>query len=546
MQLSHLIFAAATAGFVVAAPVTTSPDPNNFSILGSVIFGRHNDRVIKPAKILTPLGSKNQFNAGNYYRQRYFGYDGATPVETNRKLPGANPYGVYIAGDIYTESITSLQPIYFLHVAFLQGLYPPTVEIDKVQLLNNLMNANLSDGTAVSAPLGGYQYVQLNLLADGAPDEIWTNGASGCPVFTNATNLVLTSDAFKQVNASTWDFYQSLYDLLPNLEDGSDDVKEFSKWQLNFGNAEAVQDFINVNSIHNETLAKNWNLSLIQQVSVLNDRYQWMIAHADDAALLQQLAIGARALLGHVSVLLNSSATAKPHLNYLTGSFNVMYQLYGLMKMDSQSVNFTGMPAYGAQNVWELLVDNNTNSTYVQFLFRNGTGDEVPLTAWPMFGSSSNFMLWDDFMLNVANVNGISSLDNWCDVCSSNENFCVPYSDTYEDAVDLVHNGVNLTAVEKGDYRTLGILKGLSNVSAGGIGAGVTLGVVALLAVLAWVVRGVIGKPVPKDTPVALNDLYSDRGVGGSTNGESLVSNNEHSMLKEAESHGEGGIQLLD
>ncbi|GMF01723.1 unnamed protein product [[Candida] boidinii] len=130
----------------------------------------------------------------------------------------------------------------------------------------------------------------------------------------------------------------------------------------------SIYDFMNVNYIHNETLAKEWNDELIYQVKILADQAQWGISYSSENKLAD-FTIGGQSLLGGVYNYLNETkVNGSPYINYFTGSYNTMYQIAGLLGLNEVSADFTGMPDYGATYVWDLL--KNSDGDY--FLFLNG------------------------------------------------------------------------------------------------------------------------------------------------------------------------------
>lgn len=477
-----------------------------YTLIGSAIFGRHNDREAKPATILTSVGAQGQVSAGNFFRERYFGLSGAnTTVSLDYKISGLNQYGVYNGTDFYAEASDG-QVILYSHYAFLQGFYPPTAEIVDVEALTDAFQAQLSNGTEVSYPLGGYQYVQSNIQSDSSADVIWTKGDTNCPKLTAAQKAVFASEAFQEKNASTFDYYQSLYGLLPE--------KKFPKWKLNFGNAESVYDFINVNWIHSDEWHAKFNQLLVDEVTRLDDEYQWMVAYSTNSTIQKDLAIGGYSLLSHVYSLLNTTKVeGLPYVNYLTGSFNTMYQIYGALELNEVLDNFTGMPGYGAANVFELYKDDS-GDVFVKFLFRNGSDVGTPLVEYPIFGSNTTMLPWSDFEAGI-NRRAILSLDDWCDACSATVNMCAGYSDLYEAAEKATSNGVDVEAVASGHYGSIPGWHSLSNAAAGGIGAGVTLGVVLLLAAAVYLFKRTSRKTkgdveaLPED---AVAELHKENG----------------------------------
>ncbi|KAH3664254.1 hypothetical protein OGAPHI_004606 [Ogataea philodendri] len=447
---------------------------DKYSCVGTFIFGRHNDRVAKPAKYLTTYGARQQEASGAFYRQRYFGIDSdGNKTASDFVINGLDPQGYFVYGDTYAQC-SGDTVIEYSQMSFLQGLYPPSTAVDSNETLIETQDSELSNGSSVVAPLGGYQYVFMDVQQETSDNYFWIKGDVNCPASDDAIDAWSDSDYFKEMNSSTYDFYQSLADLLPS--------KKFPKWKLNFGNAMSINDFMFVNNIHDEEWASKWNSSLLFQVATLADAAQWGISY-DSTNKLNNFTIGGQSLLGaSVEYLNTTKVEGSPYINYFTGSYNTMYQIFALLELNKVSDNFTGMPGYGATLVWDLLKDNS-DEYYVQFSFKNGTKENDELVAYPLFGGNSTVLSWDDFVSKTEAV-AITSLKEWCGKCSSTSDQCTQFSSTYEEASKAEDKGINLKKLANGDYH----LNKLTNAGAGGIGAGVTIGVFLILGAvfLAW------------------------------------------------------------
>lgn len=446
---------------------TASAEDSDYKVVGSLIFGRHNDRPAKPASYLTPIGAESQYTIGQFYRERYFGLDSSNVKSSSNEgntttISGLEKDGLYVNGQIYCEAESS-NVILFSHYAFLQGLYPPQNVAGTS--VGNLTLAEIANGSIVQNPLNGYQYVQSNIQENATDGYIWTKGDSNCPASDAAIDQVQNSDLFKTLTNESAEFYQSIADI-PFIKE------KFNSSKVNFKNSMNIFDQVWVNTIHNETVAQQFNESLIDAIQFWSDKYQWLIS---DNQVNANLTIGAKTLMARIADKLTTTKNnGKPYLNYLTGSFNTMYQLASVINLDIADSKFRTMPNYGATYVFELL-NNTQNETFVKFSFKNGTQE---LNTYPVFNSTSDIMSWDDFVSHVGKIS-IPKVSSWCSACGyddiSSDNvidMCVPSSDTYEQALKLESEGVDLASYKKNK---------LSLADAGGIGAGVTSGVFAIL-----------------------------------------------------------------
>ncbi|ESX02707.1 hypothetical protein KL918_002524 [Ogataea parapolymorpha] len=467
----------------IALAVDSQSLDGKYSCVGTFIFGRHNDRVAKPANYLTTLGAVEQVESGTFYRERYFGLDeDGNSVNSDFVINGLDPQGYFVYGDTYAQCPASTV-IEYSQMSFLQGLYPPSTAVNTNETLADTQDSELSNGTSVEAPLGGYQYVFMDVQSETSDDYFWIKGDENCPSSDAAIDAWYDTEAFKALNSSTFDFYQSLADLLPSTK--------FPKSKLNFGNAMNINDFVFVESIHDEDWATKWNSSLRYQIATLADAAQWGISY-DASNKLNNFTIGGQSLLGASLTYLNATKEkGSPYINYFTGSFNTMYQIFGLLELNQISDNFTGMPGYGATLVWDLLKDTSDNY-FVQFSFKNGTDDDDELVAYPLFGLNSTVLSWDDFVAKTEAVS-ITNLEDWCGKCSSTSSQCTRYSSTYEQASEAEDKGIDLEKVADGSYH----LNKLTNAGAGGIGAGVTIGVFLILGALVFAWKKLRSKKAP-------------------------------------------------
>ncbi|VEU23266.1 DEKNAAC104396 [Brettanomyces naardenensis] len=490
------------------ADVSADNLQDQYKCVGTFIFGRHNDRVAKPAVVLTNLGAQEQVESGTFYRGRYFGLNDTS--SSDFVIEGLNDQGVFVYGETYSQC-PSDTVIEYSQLSFLQGLYPPTTDTESNKTLSNSMDSGLSNGTEVTAPFNGYQYVFMDVQGETSDDYYHIKGDVNCPSSDAAIQDWEDGDYFKSMNESTLDFYQSLSEILP--------AKKFPLSTLNFGNAMNIFDFMNVNFIHNEELAKEYNETLLHKVALLADQAQWGISY-DKSEPLSNFTIGGRAVLGAVYSYLNTTkVVGSPYINYFTGSFNNMYQIDSLLQLNELSDNFTGMPDYGATYVWDLLQDS-AGDYYVMFSFKNGTKDDDVLVTYPTFGTGKTVLTWSEFEDSITKV-GISELGDWCNACESQMPQCNQYSSAYKYGLELEDQGIDLASLANGKSHVQ--TSSLSNAAAGGIGAGVTIGVFLIGGLLVYLlhrrVKKVQGRPLADENANAPIELGENESQVGSSLG---------------------------
>lgn len=170
------------------------------TILGAYIFHRHGDRTPKalaPTN-LTALGYEQVYTSGQYFRSRYLSGDS--------KIRGINEDTVKLSQLAVTAPVDNV--LQNSAMGFLQGLYPP------VQTVQTLAN-----GQTVQAPMDGYQLIPINTVQTGAgsEDSGWLQDASSCQNAKASSNAYFDSKEYKDLAASTKDFYTSIVPSINNV-----------------------------------------------------------------------------------------------------------------------------------------------------------------------------------------------------------------------------------------------------------------------------------------------------------------------------------------
>ncbi|KAL0932471.1 histidine acid phosphatase [Colletotrichum truncatum] len=426
------------------------------TVHGVVVFTRHGDRNTKHygAQAITSVGAQQCFQVGSDYRGRYL--ESGSP----HRILGISE-DKYVSSQVYA-SAPDQSLLKNSATAFLQGLYPPLVELDA-----EVATSTLNNGSESTSPLNGYQYVFLHGENSNSPDTIWIKGDDGCPANAAAYKAFEASEEFKTRMETTKDFYGGLYDVLESVYD-------YKPENMTYKNAYDIFDLINVARIHNSTsLARNVTDEELFQLRTLADSAEFGY---NFNASQPERAIHAQTLTAGILTQLNQTVTSKGKLKFslLSGSYDTFLAFFGLTDLVSVSANFTGLPDYASTMAFELYSDDATtfpanadDDLRVRFLFRNSTFGE--LTAYPLFGANEETLSWPRFVSEMQE-RAISTVDEWCAACSSKVSFC-PAS----------QREVSSSASSKSSG-------GMSNAVAGVIGAMVTLGVVAIAGGIAFLV----------------------------------------------------------
>ncbi|CAN6614122.1 hypothetical protein TRVA0_005S03642 [Trichomonascus vanleenenianus] len=447
--------AASLAGLVAAA---------DEKVIGSFVFGRHGDRLAKPKSNFTPIGQRETNEGGAFLRARYIDPDSENHID-----------GLNVTYDkSMTEAMAPNSALLYQSLnGYMQGLFPPLGDIGVNA--DTVTGSSMYNGTSESANLNNYQPFVIQGADDGTPNGIWIDGSTGCPAFNDVANAYFKTDEFKKLNTSTYDFYQSLYDLA----DGA-----LSKSVLNYGNAYTVFDYFWVNTMHNETIAKNFEgkdkQEVLFQIRTLQDQYSKYTNY--DVTNTTASTVAGAGVIGAMLNQLNTTLIAgTPVFNIYTGSYSTMYQTVALLGLfDTYDEVFTGLVNYAALFMFDLIEKDGDN--YVRFTVRNGTQTEFDIrgmgtvepTSYPLFDFKDELMPYDDFV-SKANEVAIRNVKSWCNTCGAwDQSMCIPYNAAYIKA-------------KAADFK---VDSSLTLAGAGGIGAGVTLGVVAIAGALAFLIFG--------------------------------------------------------
>lgn len=391
---------------------------------------------------MTSLGASQNFQVGSDYRARYLA------AGSPHQIAGISE-SKYTSSQIYATAPNS-GILLNTATAFLQGLYPPLVD-----LAPEIASQTLNNGTKSTSPLNGYQYVTLQGVKANSPDTIWIKGDESCPTLDASLSALESSAPFTSLVASTRAFYESFYPALQSVSD----IRSPST--LSFASAYDIFDLLNVARIHNASSTPISDADLFQ-LRTLADAAEFASSYSPtDAAR----STGARTFAGAVLAQLTKTVASAGALKFslLAGSYDTFLGFAGLADLTAASADFFGLPEYASTMAFELVSAGAggslaTDDLRVRFLFRNGT--EGALTAFPLFGGKEESLGWAEFVQKMQAI-AITTVEGWCGACQSEVDFCKVYQGDGE-----------VAAKREG---------GMSSAVAGVVGAMVTLGVVALV-----------------------------------------------------------------
>ncbi|CEL55216.1 hypothetical protein RSOLAG1IB_01224 [Rhizoctonia solani AG-1 IB] len=445
-------------------------------VLGVVLLTRHGDRQgfyqspdnYTPVQTaITPLGLVQEYQLGQLIRSLYF--NASSPSAISGISTGLfDQNQVHIRADAGGEGGV----IYDSTVALSQGLWPAATAF----------NTTLANGTTVIAPLNGYQYAPIETVEP--ETDVSLEGWTECNTFTTATSVFYNSTEFKEMSDASAEFLASLRPIV-----GPDrPLKLTNMWN--------IYDFLNVQSIHNQSLAQQITPDILARARVLANWHQY---HTFSSPKMDGVGnIAGRTIIPDIVSSLNAFANASQPLrfNYLSMSYKPFISLFNMTQVASKYPSLQGIVDYASAVTFELRQSTSGGPLLVRLNFKNGSDAEF--TAYNMFGKNQDVEL-SEFTSRLSPY-GINDLNDWCTTCSN-----------WRDRKCNLIAAANTSTIA---YQRIGV----SPVGAGFIGAGVTIAVfLAALAVMAFMGLLTFGRKSRKThpmLPVVSRDNASSSGAG--------------------------------
>ncbi|KAI1656560.1 phosphoglycerate mutase-like protein [Daldinia decipiens] len=531
MMASRSLTALAAGLTLVSEGLAQSVNETVWASFAYVLYGERTPFQGDLVPSLTPLGAQQLYAQGSLFRARYLSNSSLSnednAITTNSPIVGIQRQAL----DNSQLSIFSITDDYVVAsaLAFLQGLYPPVTQTFASN--NGGDNAStLANGTVVNYPLGGYQYPNIQNVPITDPNSVWLEGYATCTEYWSSSLDFQSSDVAQNMYNATSFFYERTWEeVFPNTIpdsmlnfDYAYDLYDYAQYA--YDHDKAVRD-----SLNEDRLAILRDLASKQQFNLNGDL---SVSGSQEGDMIR--AIGGRTLAAKVVTQLRThmnSAGSTDKMTLMFGSFEPLLAFFSLADLINVSGMFSQIPDPGAAIVFELFTtDENVeypreDNSWVRFLYRNGSGRDVPLTEYPLFGrgNSETRMTWTDFQTAMDKF-AIWELSDWCNVCSSVALFCSALSQSSGslDEPSSSSNGVNQNNNAS-----------LSPTVAGVIGALTTLAVLGLAGVTAFVFGGI--RIRRRDSSEDASRRRSS--LGGFKGAEKMASDHDVSVAKNGARH---------
>ncbi|KDQ50369.1 hypothetical protein JAAARDRAFT_211778 [Jaapia argillacea MUCL 33604] len=413
-------------------------------VLGVVLIARHGDRqgfyqdpltYTASATAITPLGNQQEYQLGQYIRALYL----------NESSPS---YIQGVTADLFNQNQVEVRAdaggeggvIFDSAVSLLQGLWPATTEY----------NTTLANGSTITGPLGGYQYVPIAAVDPNL--DVSLEGWTDCNTFNNATNAFYSSPGFQQVAAQSASFLNELAQYV----DGRAVTLE-NMWN--------IFDYLNVNSIHNATFYNALPPTFLAQARALANYHEYGVFTSPQMTGIGNIAGQAMlpSILTGLENIANSSNPLK--FTYEAIAYKPFLSLFNMTGVAATYPELATIVEYAAALAYEVRQPINGGDLTVRMNFKNGTNADF--VTYGLLGTTGDVPLSE--FISTMSPAAINTTEEWCNVCANTvDRGCAAYYTTMPMTSATTHQKI-------------------SPVGAGFLGAGLTLAVaLATIGVLAY------------------------------------------------------------
>lgn len=162
-----ILLSIAVLSLGISAQSSDKPNAKVWAVVAYINHGEKTPTLGGWNPVLTPMGARQMWRQGSAFRNRYLGTMNSTLF--------SNSTGNYTIQGIARDAIDNDQLTIYSQtdewvaggaVAFMQGLYPPTINSFNDFAGGQVMAQDVLSGTGpIDYPLGGYQYPSIETLS---------------------------------------------------------------------------------------------------------------------------------------------------------------------------------------------------------------------------------------------------------------------------------------------------------------------------------------------------------------------------------------------
>ncbi|KAH9922607.1 histidine phosphatase superfamily [Fomitopsis serialis] len=373
------------------------------TVIGIVLIARHGDRYENfqnpdtfavSQTAITPLGEQQEWQLGNFLRSVYL--DPTSPsyiegISPSTSVFNSSQVAVYADNDFPDDTV-----ILDSAVALTQGLWPPTA----------LQKITLANGTTITNPLGGYQYVPVNGIN---PDkDVSLEGTTDCTTFLNRAQVLYNSTLFQEVSADVSAFFAALPPYV-----GGRPIELQNSWN--------IFDYMNVQDVHNATYASTVPETLLEQARALANWEQYQVFSDPSFNGIGNIAF--QAMIPGIIAAFNDITYPSSGLKLTYYAINYkpflsMFNMTGVVADGSLPEAFVN---YASAVVFEVRTSASSPEPFLRFQFKNGT-DDTELHSYPLAfagwdGTTSGTDVPLSTFISAFQPAGINTTLEWCNAC---------------------------------------------------------------------------------------------------------------------------------
>ncbi|KZT08653.1 phosphoglycerate mutase-like protein [Laetiporus sulphureus 93-53] len=465
------------------------------SVIGVVLIARHGDRLehfedpytfAVSAATITPLGEQQEWQLGNFLRSTYL--DPTSPsyiqgIAPSTSIFNGSQVAVYADNDFPVDDVVMDSA-----AALVQGLWQPTP----------LQNITLANGTTITNPLDGYQYVPINGIN---PDlEFYLEGSTDCTNFLSRASELYNSTLFEEVSEEAAPFFDELPPYVGNRS-------------IELQNAWNIYDYMNVQYVHNATYAASLPPTFLEQARGLANWEQYQVFSDPTFGGIGDIAFTSMipAVIDSFNAFTNTSNGLL--LSYYAVNYRPFLSLFNMTGVVADGSVPEAFVNLAAAVVLELRNSSSSSEPVIRFQFKNGTDDAELHTLPLVFGDWNGTVSGTDVPLStfVAAFQpvGINNTLEWCQVCGqTTERGCdVALAAASAGVTDSVYLALNSSSSPAAVTIVMAHER-ITPLAAGFLGAGLTAAV--FLLVLAGLLfswgRGKKDRKVPADAVIHFDD----------------------------------------
>ncbi|KAL7933355.1 heterokaryon incompatibility domain-containing protein [Trichoderma chlorosporum] len=412
----------AVLSLCIAAQSSDYPDAKVWAVFAYVNHGEKTPTLGGLDTVLTPMGARQMWRQGSAFRNRYLGTENSTL--------SSNSTGNYTIQGIARDAISNDQLTILSQtdewvaggaVAFMQGLYPPTINTFNSLAGGDVMGQDvLSDTGPIDYPLGGYQYPSVETLSMSDSASVAIQGTVGCWAWDTNVNLMKQTDPTGRAR-STYSLYRSLFATSPlqgTISNGS----------VNYWNAYNIYETVNsglgfANTTIGVLRANAFELERAKNGDSLrnltNFTYNNITSIAGQTLAMQIASSLSAATMG----------SSGSQLTVMFGSFEPMLAFFSLMGLYSTdnllSGPFSTLPEPGSAMILELIGQDAGDASalpaaqelMVRFTYRANADVGEPFTVYPLSSNSSDSRVIP-FTAFLGQLQGFAQDSlQWCSTC---------------------------------------------------------------------------------------------------------------------------------